>query len=771
MPPLIEYIPRLPNLRDFSLKPYPSDYSLDRLTLGVDNIRYDVLVSPTFCNATRKIAKLLVLKHTGTDQLPKRESQDQLSRGVHKYKNLFRELMTDTIHRAKGLGEPQLDNLAQTAIVKIVINTVSEQFDEHLAQLKARVRERDLGSYSEKTAGPSLKEKLAGILQNRADIIRMVGMEMFSYLKAVHKENLAEVRESNFGHRSKLFSDAYSNPMLHTHTPYNDAFLIDEYDLSLGRRMEDPDKHGNLLFQIKKLLNQADLDNLPARKFYIEKRGSLPFIGDDEREFYTLYDEELDRWIRRTENIDTLLNYQATMDRLKELKKNRANRSVRKALKIRLKHQKKLFNYFLKKFKRIGLARRICAIYSMKPVYKKYCPPLVPRQVLQYLSSPKTRRIIRKRLKRLQKMYGKSFSLAALNDKVRHIDSLGEKKRKELFMRFLKAFARYHRDSVNHKVLYEAVEQINLVDDDDKIITLSRENNTLYEFFLPHEQVAERRKIINHTIIKADVRGSTDITHLMNERGLNPASFFSLHFFDPISDILAEYGTQKVFIEGDAIILSIFEEENSPADWYAVSRACGIALNMFSIIRTYNEKSKQYQLPILELGVGISHTAKPPTFLFDGNNRIMISPAINHADRLSSCSKTLRQRIMKKNPQFNLFVFQNASEKDMAATADDLYLRYNINGIELNEEGFSKLRKEITLKRMKLTTVGSQHKNNKFFTGKFPTKSGRYQRLILRESPIQIIQPEDFKISGVSARKYYEVCTNEKIYRRFKTDI
>jgi hypothetical protein len=124
----------------------------------------------------------------------------------------------------------------------------------------------------------------------------------------------------------------------------------------------------------------------------------------------------------------------------------------------------------------------------------------------------------------------------------------------------------------------------------------------------------------------------------MNERGLNPASYFSLNFFDPISEILSEYDAHKVFIEGDAIILSIFEREDTPSGWYSVARACGMAINMLMIINRYNKKSQEYQLPILELGIGICHRADAPTFLFDGDNRIMISPAINLADRLSGCT-------------------------------------------------------------------------------------------------------------------------------------
>ncbi len=166
----------------------------------------------------------------------------------------------------------------------------------------------------------------------------------------------------------------------------------------------------------------------------------------------------------------------------------------------------------------------------------------------------------------------------------------------------------------------------------------------MYEYPLPEERVKEEKPIISHVILKADIRGSMDITHTMRVRGLNPASYFSLNFFDPISEILGDYDASKVFIEGDAIILSIFENEDTAQGWYSVARACGLAVNMLHIVRQYNVKNQKHDLPVLELGIGICYKQSPPAFLFDGDSRIMISHAINLADRLSACDKKLRKR-------------------------------------------------------------------------------------------------------------------------------
>src|SRR6267154_1000901 len=104
--------------------------------------------------------------------------------------------------------------------------------------------------------------------------------------------------------------------------------------------------------------------------------------------------------------------------------------------------------------------------------------------------------------------------------------------------------------------------------------------------------------------MQADERDVTRLTRTMIDKGLNPASYFSLNFYDPVNKLLGKYGAQKVFLEGDAIILAILEREGEPG--LAVSRACVLAREMIEIVRGYNQLLERAGLPGLELGVGIT---------------------------------------------------------------------------------------------------------------------------------------------------------------------
>src|SRR6202008_1017893 len=133
------------------------------------------------------------------------------------------------------------------------------------------------------------------------------------------------------------------------------------------------------------------------------------------------------------------------------------------------------------------------------------------------------------------------------------------------------------------------------------------------------------------------------LTRCLLQRELNPASYFSLNFYDPINKLLAKYGATKVFLEGDAIIVALLERENEPM--LSVGRACVLAWEIVNLLREYNELLERSGLPPMEVGLGISYQDSPPLYLMDGDHRITISDAINESDRLSSCSKRVRKKL------------------------------------------------------------------------------------------------------------------------------
>ncbi|MBD3648674.1 MAG: hypothetical protein HUJ31_14750 [Pseudomonadales bacterium] len=326
----------------------------------------------------------------------------------------------------------------------------------------------------------------------------------------------------------------------------------------------------------------------------------------------------------------------------------------------------------------------------------------------------------------------------------------------EKFLRLLSDWSRFRLHLKYFRFAHRIFNRINVITDAERA-HLSRSGGHLYQL-LGEEEVksapgAEPR-IAHHTILKADVRGSTTVTQELIKKELNPASYFSLRFFGPITELLEVYGAVKVFIEGDAVILGIYEYDNNPLGWYSVSRACGIAKEILDIVSSKNAHSRQTGLPLLEIGIGICYSDESPLFLFDDNKPIMISPAIGDADRLSSCSWRLRESF--KNDTFNVEVLESG---DGAGEKGQQVVRYNVNGITLDEGGFQKLKSEITLRRLSIRTGEI---NQVMYVGRFPDVRGKERELVIREGRVGIWQNEQV-VAGQSGDKvFYEVLPNSK---------
>jgi hypothetical protein len=305
------------------------------------------------------------------------------------------------------------------------------------------------------------------------------------------------------------------------------------------------------------------------------------------------------------------------------------------------------------------------------------------------------------------------------------------------------------------------MDNVNLIAN-EKMRQLSAMNGTLYEFLLPEEQKPSEQKVLRHVIIKADVRDSSRLTRLLLQRGMNPASYFSLNFYDPVNKLLSKYGATKVFLEGDAIILAILEREGEPG--LAVCRASVLAREIIEIVRGYNQLIERAGLPGIELGLGISYQDSAPMYLMDGEQRIMISDALNESDRLSSCSKRVRKSMRTIETPFNVYAFQTVSDADLEDSPDDFILKYNLNGIRISEAAFQRLKQEISLELSPLDLPKAwDGEEFHLWSGLVPVGNDIFRKIVVRGSRMPQIDPHNFSVQHWTERWYYEVCSNPAI--------
>jgi hypothetical protein len=729
-------MPRIPifklgRAREQILPPQLSSYkpklTLDDLQLGVDNLRHDVHLSPRFVEQARLRIARLIVRHGDMDGLLAAEALEAKP-GNHfvgsmarlqppktapsELKSLLADLHVSALNRAKAAENLSVDVLARAAIVKFLRTELNSQF----AQLLERGRMM-LKSYEGVRQQKALeyRERVAAFQVAKKIILRKTGQELFRILREIEKETLARTRRSLFGNRGEAEYKLFLNPLLFTEDG-SDTYLNAEHYVMLGNFDRDPDRFSNVRRVVRDFLLSLNLG---------------PEAEDD---------SVVDGWLNVPENAHELVGSGQADETTPE---GRA--------------QKGRMDSWVQLLERENLMDYVIASYEVVPLLAEYSPRINAQQLKHGLLS----REERERVEKLIEEHGK-LSAGSLHSAMTRFAACRGEERAKMAARFLRDFMRYHRDLRRLEALNSAMDSSNLIGN-SQMRELSAMNSTLYEFLLPEEQKPAEDKVLRHVILKADIRDSSRLTRSLLEKGMNPASYFSLNFYGPVNKLLAKYGARKVFVEGDAIIVALLEREGDPP--MAVSRACVLAREIIEIVRGYNQLLERAGLPTLELGTGISFQDSAPMYLMDGEQQIMISEALNESDRLSSCSKRVRKAIAGVESPFNVYAFQTLNDADAGDSPEDFSLKYNLNGIRISQAAFLRLQQEISLEPCQLDLPalwGSE--TFQLQRGVVPIGNDIFKKILVRSSRIPQIDPQKFSLQHWTDQCYYEVCSNPAIY-------
>jgi class 3 adenylate cyclase len=719
--------PELPNL--LASTPF---VSLEGLTVGVDNLRHDVVLSPKFAELARAQIARLIARHGELEGLLGAEApqsaqgpswlRNQLGRPTRskndpaEWKSAMAELQVGSLNRAKKEFKLSVDLLARLAVTKFLRAEMNQQFAQVLERCRVLLKSYD---NNRQQRAHEYREKVASFQVRKKIILRKTGQEIFETLREVEKSTLARTRRSLFGEETSGGSyftyPLFLNRLLFSEDGRDD-YLCAEHYVMLGNWDRDPDRYGRMREIVSGFL----------RLLYGEETSA----------------ETIDSWMNVPENARDLVGTGTPEDSGEGLAQQE-----RLAAWVRLLEDEQVME-------------NVIASYHVVPLLSEYAPRINPQQLKNAL-------IDRTDCDRVERMIqeGGKLSPNSLYAAVAKVASCRGTERAKVAARFLADFFHYHRDLRRLEILNAALDSVNLVSN-ERLQELSRMNGTLYEFLLPEEQgETDSDRVLRHVVLKADVRDSTRLTRTMMDKGLNPASYFSLNFYDPVNKLLDKYGAQKVFLEGDAIILAILEKEGEPS--LSVSRMCVLAREIIEIVRGYNELMQRSGMPQLELGLGITLQESAPLYLMDGDHQIMISEALNESDRLSSCNKRARKVMEPQAGPFHVYAFQ-AADADAGGNPEDVILSFNLGGIRMNETAFRKLQKEITLEPLKVklpATLASSDKGEyRLFSATVPVDREIFRKIVVRESRIPRIDATDFSVKGWTERLYYEVCTDPGIY-------
>ena len=809
-----------------NLRPYSADLPLGTLAVGVDNIHHDVFLSPTFAETTeayllefiRQTANLPFLSQTDrmqADRRPsaRREAERKAARAPEaaSWKRQLSDLLNAGLQKAKYEKNIEIDLLLRVTLLKYLTQEIGTQFANLLLEAKQWIRGR--GEHFDRTEQAHvIKARLAELQADRRNLFRNVGQHVFQAILEIEENSLGRSRKALFGDEGSTASDILNNRLAFVEGGKDDVLFLEQYVL-LGNYMRDQDRfetfdavlldflresilagdQGNDLNdswrEHQKLVDsavayRAEIARLEQERETFGRKlerseslmGRVGFGSDPATLRASISDVEkrLRHARRKLEQVNPLVEAsRGEADYLAKQYQERLGDYLNQPENARrlfdsaapgeprgtaAEQRARLLEELIVRLEQRDLLVHILASYQLRNICHDYCPPIHLQQLKKALVSREEFKRVEDILKQFP---ARQYSTQRIDELSKKIRKMPREEVRAVVIRFTEDFMRLRRDTRNYERLSAAMERVNLVRN-ERTRELSEMNRSLYEFLLPEEARPAEDRVLSHTIIKADVRGSTKITQDLLARGLNPASLFSMNFYEPVKRILERYGAAKVFIEGDALVLAIYETESNRAQQRAVSKACALARQILAVSSAYNERPESADLPRLELGVGIAYQGSPPTYWMDTDSRIMISRALNLSDRLSSCSKAAR-RMLSQNPSlFRLFLFQTMTEGVAEDEADEFLIRFNLNGVELNDEGFQKLQEEIALTPLETDCVMPWGKERvTFFFGETPVGEG-LEPVLIRRGFVRQMLPGG-KIGEAGARPYYEVCVNPKV--------
>ena len=155
---------KVPNLKGLQLKSYSINFSLNRLKLGVDNIRFDVHLSPEFCKTTSKVIRQLIARQFKSSHTPDLDRKFDWFKERDEFKRLCRQVLMDAINKAKLASEVQVDYLAQIAVIELFIKEIRKQDEACMQNFKNVIRKHEIARDQVTTI--KLKEELLRIIQS-----------------------------------------------------------------------------------------------------------------------------------------------------------------------------------------------------------------------------------------------------------------------------------------------------------------------------------------------------------------------------------------------------------------------------------------------------------------------------------------------------------------------------------------------------------------------------------------------------------------------------
>src|SRR5271156_6346264 len=318
-------MPKLPIFRLRSSEPpsrpdlqyYGLTLAFSDLQLGVDNLRYDVFLSPRITSDLSFHLARYICRFGQVESLFEMEvpaaiqskfiraddgTVSQRQSGPADLKTLLVSIHLAILNHAKADGNASVDLLGRLAVLKFIRAELQTQYSRILEQCRMKskalegVRQVKMMQTQELVSSFQVRKKI---------ILRRAGQELLRLLREIEKETLLRTRRSLLG---ELPADCYRlflNPLVFTDDGRDD-YLCAEHYYMFGNFEKDPDRFSTLrqlaLTFLREIGYGAGIDDQRLEQALNAPNNAAALVGTGNGEDLTPEDRQrkqhLDIWTR-----------------------------------------------------------------------------------------------------------------------------------------------------------------------------------------------------------------------------------------------------------------------------------------------------------------------------------------------------------------------------------------------------------------------------------------------------------------------------------------
>jgi len=159
------------------LKTYTVTIPMGSLAIGVDNIHHDVFLSPRFVQGVRDYLFDLIRQSTNATYFSGIELRVAKPADGGGFRKLLTDVMQSSLTQAKFQKNIEIDLVFRVALLKFLVQEVSNQFSNLILEGKEWIRRRG-EQFERSQQAHVIKSRLAELQSARRVVVRVVGQQV-----------------------------------------------------------------------------------------------------------------------------------------------------------------------------------------------------------------------------------------------------------------------------------------------------------------------------------------------------------------------------------------------------------------------------------------------------------------------------------------------------------------------------------------------------------------------------------------------------------------